>query len=247
MVGVIMFPDLSWSPELAQRFDSLFQLMSRKYNLKQIQLEIMSRKFSILTVESVDDLLNQMINMNPEAVEVKDERLPYWPEIWPSSLALIEFIEKQHPIESGLKVIELGCGIGLVGMVAEFYGAEVLLTDYQPDALLFAEMNWLLNLGKLPATLLMDWRDSNFSEQYDLILASDIVYEKRFFWAIVELFEKIVGENSHILLSEPNRKIAEIFFDMLSSENFSFKKYPMISDFGNISSQITVYDISKNK
>jgi len=174
MVGVIMFPDLSWSPELAQRFDSLFQLMSRKYNLKQIQLEIMSRKFSILTVESVDDLLNQMINMNPEAEEVKDERLPYWPEIWPSSLALIEFIEKQHPIESGLKVIELGCGIGLVGMVAEFYGAEVLLTDYQPDALLFAEMNWLLNLGKLPATLLMDWRDSNFSEQYDLILASDI-------------------------------------------------------------------------
>jgi predicted nicotinamide N-methyase len=247
MVGVSMFPDLPLSPELAQRFDSLFQLMSRKYNLKQIQLEIMSRKFTLLTVDSVDDLLNDLIKMSSEGEELKDERLPYWPEIWPSSLALIEFIEKQHPIESGLKVIELGCGIGLVGMVAELHGAEVLLTDYQPDALHFAEMNWLLNLGKLPATSIMDWRDPDFSEKYDLILASDIVYEKRFFWAIIELFEKIAGENSRILLSEPNRKIAEIFFNMLLAENFSFEKYPMISNMGNSTSQITVYDISKNK
>ena len=171
-----------FTPEIAERFDSLYQLLSRKYQVEQTDINIGERCFRIIAVKNIDDLLDRLSQANPDSVEVKDERLPYWGEIWPSSLALSRFILETAVLQKNTKTLELGCGIGLVGMTAALCGADVLLTDYQPDALRFAEMNWLVNLGESPKVKVLDWRNLEISEQFDFILASDVVYEKRFFY-----------------------------------------------------------------
>ena len=47
-------------------------------------------------------------------------------QLWPSSLALARHVARQPP--SG-RCLELGAGLGLVGLVAAACGAQVLVTD----------------------------------------------------------------------------------------------------------------------
>jgi predicted nicotinamide N-methyase len=238
--------NLPFSSDIAQRFDALYQLLSRKYKIEQIELSIENHNFKILTVKNIDDLLDELIDSDPSLEEVMDERLPYWPEIWPSSLALSRYILEESLIYGNKKIIELGCGIGLVGMAVSLQGGNILLTDYQPDALLFAEMNWLLNLGRSPSTVLMDWRNPDTSQKYDIILASDIIYERRFYWPIMESFRNLLAPDGHIYLSEPNRKFAKEFFDRLQENVFKYKQYQMTEGFQGKSYSISVYDIQRS-
>ena len=67
----------------------------------------------------------------------RDERLPYWAELWTSSIVMGEHI-LQDPSFRGAALLELGCGVGLAGIAAARAGAQVTMTDYDDDALLFA-------------------------------------------------------------------------------------------------------------
>src|SRR5205085_8137477 len=57
------------------------------------------------------------------------ERPPYWALIWPSALALARFLIRTDALCRGKRVLELGCGAGLAGIVAAALGARVLQTD----------------------------------------------------------------------------------------------------------------------
>ena len=70
----------------------------------------------------------------------EDERLPYWTELWPAAVAMAHYIVQRLPLD-GRRVLELGCGLGLVGVVAALHGARVLCTDYEEAALAFARHN----------------------------------------------------------------------------------------------------------
>ncbi len=237
--------NLPFPQEAAERFDALYQLLSRKYNVEQSTIKIDSGEYRIISVRDMDELLDRLIRMNPEEIEVKDERLPYWAEIWPASLAMCNFLNRQAILGKGQKVLELGCGLGLVGMVAARQGADVLLTDYQPDALRFAELNWLLNIGEAPATHLMDWRNPDLSGKFDIILASDVAYEKRFFWPLIDTFRDLLNPGGHIYLSEPNRTIARRFFEMLKDDGFALIKHDAPVIYRDKKQTVAVYDIRR--
>ena len=72
-----------------------------------------------------------------EAAFADDEFLPYWAELWPAALALVAAL----PPIGGLRVVELGCGLGLPSLVAAARGAEVTATDWAPDAIELLERN----------------------------------------------------------------------------------------------------------
>jgi len=68
---------------------------------------------------------------------------PYGGKCWPSSLAIAQFLA-QLPAStmSGRTVVELGCGNGLVSIVAAQCGATVLATDISKVALLLTKQGW---------------------------------------------------------------------------------------------------------
>ena len=121
---------------------------------------------------SADDLLS-------EADFERDERLPYWADIWPSSTALASIVAGLDG--RGKRCIELGCGLGLVTIGAMRAGYDVLATDYYDDALLFARRNARAATGREPATRMVDWRafPSDLG-RFDLVLASDVLYERQY-------------------------------------------------------------------
>jgi predicted nicotinamide N-methyase len=108
-----------------------------------------------------------------ETVFEDDEFLPYWAELWPASLALAAAL----PEVAGLRVVELGCGLGLPSLVAAARGAEVTATDWAADAVELLRDNAARNRLELRVEV-RDWREP-WDERFDLAVAADVLYEQR--------------------------------------------------------------------
>ncbi len=148
----------------------------------------------------------------------QDEYMPYWAAFWPVSRYLSEVIlESRWP--EGARGIELGCGLGLPGVAALLAGVDVTFTDYDRSALKFAAANAKLNGFKEPKVAALDWR-SPPPDLYDLIIASDLVYEARNIEPMVELFKKTLAPGGTALAADQNRPHAEAFQVCLKKHGF---------------------------
>src|SRR5690606_6274286 len=106
----------------------------------------------------------------------RDERLPYWAELWPSARALAQEL-LDGPLPRG-RVLELGCGIALPSLALRWRGVEVVASDYYAEALDFARENARRNRLTEPETLLLDWRTPPPDLiPFDLVIAADVLYE----------------------------------------------------------------------
>src|SRR5436190_5195615 len=68
-----------------------------------------------------------------------EELLPYWAELWPSGVALARQVHNRS--WRGARVLELGCGLGLVSTAAALAGARVLATDWSPASVAATQAN----------------------------------------------------------------------------------------------------------
>lgn len=210
---------LNVNQELSLRFDSLYQWLNRKYQLTLITQKIAGYAFRIYKIGNVDNVLDEVISQQPEP----DENAPYWTELWPSAIGLGEFISRKKL--EGRNALGLGSGVGLAEMVARRQGANVVLSDKQEDALRLAELNWFMNLDESPQLISLDWRQPNIDRRFDILLASDVAYEQRLFWPLIDTFRKILAPDGEIYLSEPNRPIAEEFFELLEEQGFTAERF----------------------
>lgn len=72
----------------------------------------------------------------PPTDQGREERDPYWSRPWPSAIALGEILLRRPELVRGLRVADLGCGLGIAGLAAAMAGArEVVMLDREPLAL----------------------------------------------------------------------------------------------------------------
>lgn len=182
-------------------------LAALRYRPVEIIYDLGGQPLRLFRVDRPDDLLDH-ITQEEYAV---DERLPYWAELWPAALALAEHVLRRVPM-AGRRVIELGAGMGLVSLAAARAGADVLATDYEEDALRFVRVNAAAN-GLPVRTALLDWRDVRLdpAETFDLVLASDVVYERRNHGPILDALCRLLRPGGQALLSDPQRTLARAF------------------------------------
>jgi predicted nicotinamide N-methyase len=142
----------------------------------------------------------------------ENEFLPYWAEIWPSALRLATHLDSAL---AGQSVLELGCGIGIPSLVAAFFGAKVIATDWAADAIALLSRNAERNSLALEVAR-VDWSDPTALVErapYDLILASDVLYEERNVGWLVDLLPRL---SNRALLADPGRKHAASFFEAIA-------------------------------
>jgi predicted nicotinamide N-methyase len=88
-----------------------------------------------------------------------------------------------------VRVVELGCGLGVPSLLAATRGARVTAVDWALDAIELLRENAARNRVSLDAVH-ADWRD--FDGSFDLALAADVLYEARNVEPLVRLVSRIV-------------------------------------------------------
>ena len=149
----------------------------------------------------------------------EDEFLPYWADLWPSGLALAAHLAELDL--AGKRVLEFGCGLALPSLAAALAGAEVVASDWAPEAVDLAASNAAANGLAVTATVL-DWASGASDIGYfDLVVAADVLYEERNAPPLAALLAKTVTPLGEALIADPGRRHAPAFFDEMRASLWS--------------------------
>ena len=199
--------------------------------------------FTILSVTNFDELYEHLVAKGLQHEDVADERIPYWAELWPSAVGLGTHLMKYPTLVNDRTALEIGGGLGLPSLVAASLGAMATETDYLQDAVDFTKKNAEINDIKNIRFQTFDWRKAEGFERFDVLLASDVAYERSQFDHLKKAFTHLVKPGGLILLSEPNRYIAEPFIAELSNSGYRLEKYSYEVEVKGIKSKVSVYAI----
>ena len=176
--------------------------------LLEDEIEVGSVRLRLLRPRETDALID-------ESQFARDEYMPYWAELWPAAVALAREVETR-PV-AGADVLELGCGLALPSLVAAARGARVTAVDWAPEAIALLERNRARNHLALVAAV-ADWREPAplvGKGPWDLVLASDVLYEDRNVDPLLALLPRLGRE---VLLAEPGRPHAARFLAAAAHE-----------------------------
>jgi predicted nicotinamide N-methyase len=102
------------------------------------------------------------------------QQLPYWAFAWAAGQGLAHYILANPEFVQGKRVLDFGCGSGLVGIAAAKAGAKsVVCCDTDPLALIATKHNALRNGVEI--NTLERWAGD--SSDLDCLLAADILYD----------------------------------------------------------------------
>jgi predicted nicotinamide N-methyase len=214
-----------------------------QFKTTEHKIKIGGLDFTILSVTNFDELYEQLLAKGLQHEDVADERIPYWAELWPAAVGLATYIAENPTLIKDKKLLEIGCGLALPALLAAYLGATTTATDYLKDAVDFAEKNAVLNKVSNIKFETFDWRKAEGSEKYDILLASDVAYERSQFEYLAKAFKHLVKPDGIILLSEPNRYIAQPFIESLVKAGYDLKKYEYDVVVKEIKSKVSVYRI----
>lgn len=205
-------------PVSKTRIDDLLSRIRGEFNgiSKTIQLAGLSLDF--WHPADPDTLLDD------DTLAKSDEELewqPYWAEAWDAAYGVaVELTERDL---RGTKVLDLGCGLGLTGAVAAARGAQVVMADYAPPALLFAEANswpWRDQVQ----VIRLDWRKDRLDVPFDLIVGSDILYDRDDLPSLDAFWQQHLKTDGSVLLGDPTRTMTQEFIRWISERGWRMKE-----------------------
>lgn len=203
----------------------------------EIMLGLPPRRVRILHPESAEELID-------EAAFETDERLPYWAELWPSARVLGTRILGTNG--AGLRLLELGCGSGLVSACAAMAGYDVCASDYYDDALRFARVNAWRNAERSITTRLLDWRRLPATlPRFDAVVASDVLYERPYGALVARVLAATLAPDGWAIVADPGRVGRDDFIKTLSDSGLTLARHetiPYVED--KIRQRITLYHVT---
>ncbi len=129
-------------------------------------------------------------------------------QLWSSGLVLAEHVSTV--VLDGQRVLEIGCGLAVPGIVLHRRVADIVVSDWHPECAAFLRENLRLNhLGPLRYRD-VDWSGGSPSlgpklGKFDLIIGSDVLYERSHPRQLVEFFERHAERRVDVLLVDPQR------------------------------------------
>jgi predicted nicotinamide N-methyase len=215
----------------------LLQRIRRKYKIITQAMEIGTVRFPFTRVENADAVLDQ-VALEEDRREKRsghrqlgdDLHLPYWAELWDSAHGIAQFLASPQgrrllkKPNATTTVLDLGCGMGLSGVVAAALGAEVTFADLEPAALLFARLNSLAWFGSVRARR-VNWRTNHLKERFDVIIGADILYERAQWPHLEQFWRNHLADGGIVLLGEPGRQTGDLFVEWIGDKGWIMERF----------------------
>lgn len=142
------------------------------------ELVIRGQKFAFFVPQSIENFVD------PEDVF---HEFPLWAKIWEASIILADHLAGIPP-DPRKRMLEIGCGLGVVGVIASHFGHRVTVTEYNPDALNFAQANAQRNNRSDMEFSRLDWKAPRLDDRFDYLVGSEVVYKEEDYHPLRNIF-----------------------------------------------------------
>ncbi|EGG14371.1 hypothetical protein DFA_12143 [Cavenderia fasciculata] len=179
---------------------------------------------------------------------------------WPAASILFNFIAINNNLFNNKKVLELGTGVGVCGLVASKFCASILMTDGDLSTLGQLSDNLDLNSSIFkvkPSIRHLYWGKDNqgtldsvqkdFNE-FDIVIGSDLIYQdasiEPLFYTVNQLLSKSNPENAFYLSFLDRKNHLPILEKVSSSYGFEMQSLPVdsfLTDLTNVSTMSKMF------
>lgn len=167
-------------------------------------------------------------NHSAEDLGISSASWPLFGVVWPSSLVLASLM-LEHQIE-GVRILEVGCGIGVASLVLNERMADITATDYHPEVEGFLKLNVALNNGRDIPFIRTGWADS-ISElgKFDLIIGSDLLYERDHADLLSNFIEQHSNLHCEVIIIDPARGNSGKFNKLMSGNGYDCDQQKIVN------------------
>jgi len=167
-----------------------------------------------------------------EALGISCAQWPLFGQVWPSGLHLAAAMAIR-PLTDGERILEIGCGLALASLVCHRRGAEVTASDIHPLAGAFLLENLRLNELAPMRYCHGDWSEDallsgsgapRVQGRFDLIIGSDVLYERDDGGALAAFIDKHALPRCELLIVDPNRGNRAAFGKRMAALGFEFSE-----------------------
>ncbi len=166
---------------------------------------------------------------------------PLFGLVWPSSIQLARKL-KNRPVRAGEIILELGCGLGLTSLLMHKRGVQIHASDCHPMVPHFLKLNQALNgLSDLPYVhaqwgaqsspeLLLSLGLSAAHQRYDMIVGSDLLYERSTPAQLADLVNVRAKEQAEVWMVDPDRGHRSKFTQEMALYGFELVQQVCLGD-----------------
>lgn len=154
-----------------------------------------------------------------ERAGISSATWPIFGVVWPAGIALAQ--QMSQCAVAGMKILEIGCGIGLSSLVLQRRGANITASDYHPLAEEFLRFNSALN--GLPPIKFQNapWAGPNPDlGRFDLIVGSDLLYERGHPALLSAFLACHSAAKARVILADPGRDHCGQFSGKMTAEGY---------------------------
>jgi len=168
---------------------------------------------------------------------------PLFGVLWPSGIMLADVMDTY--LLKGLRVLEVGCGLGLASLVAHRHGADITASDYHPLAAQFMAQNIKLNKLDPLEFKCINWKTiDNILGKFDLIIGSDVLYEPNHPKMLVGFIERHATEDGTVIIVDPGRRQRTEFSKRMIDNGYSLLPHlpnPLLAAQQEFTGKVLVY------
>lgn len=219
--------------------DAMERRIAARMPLADSQVTLGGRHAALVRPANAEELIS-------EEDFAHDERLPYWADLWPSATALAEHVARLPG--GGARLLELGCGLGLVAAAAARAGFDVQATDYYDDALDFASLNAWRIARRAIRTRHLDWRALPADlGTFDVVVASDVLYERPYAALVADVLARTLAPDGRCWLADPGRVALGAFLTECGARGLAARAHVVVPYVdGAIRQSITIHEVVRN-
>lgn len=164
--------------------------------LAAFEFRCAGRDWRVRAVRNQDALL---------AAAERFDQFPFGLLLWESAPVLAGVLAERPARVAGKRVLELGAGAGFAGIVAAALGGRVKQTDHAYEALELCRMNAAANGVAGIEVATGDWNAWREEGRYDVILGSDVLYDRDVFKPLMAILERNLATSGRVLFTDPGR------------------------------------------
>jgi predicted nicotinamide N-methyase len=211
------------------------------FTLHEYRMTLGGRTWSFLHTGAVVTM-----DQEQEYLARERDRVPYGAMLWPASIALVHDLVGRAEQMRGKRVLELGAGTGMPGIVAASLGAKVLQVDRSEVALHLCTMNAQRNAASGVEARAAEWETFHSDEPFDYILGADVLYVTPMHDRLRELCDLYLAPGGTVLFSDPFRAQSLPMLEAMEQSGWrvSLAKWSISVDSGKRT--IAVYEAARS-